>query len=172
MSTQGESSDEPPTATSKECFGELPCTQRIFYSSCFLTYLPIPLSTHQLNSFGIISKLQTSVHCSSPPPPCTSPCIFLPGVQRCCLVTKSCLTCSDPMGCNPPGSSVHGKDTGVGCHFLLQRIFPAQGSNPCIAGRFFTTEPLGKPAEINTTLLTYRLCPLGIQFTYYEMHKS
>ena len=33
-----------------------------------------------------------------------------------------------------------GKDTGVGCHFLLQGIFPTQGSNQvsCIAGRFFT----------------------------------
>ena len=33
-----------------------------------------------------------------------------------------------------PGSSVHGifqeRVTGVGCHFLLQRIFPTQGSNP------------------------------------------
>ena len=32
------------------------------------------------------------------------------------------------------GSSVHGispgKNTGVGCHFLLQGIFPTQGSNP------------------------------------------
>ena len=38
------------------------------------------------------------------------------------------------MGCSPPGSSVHGdslgKNTGVGCHFLLQGIFPTQGSNP------------------------------------------
>ena len=25
-----------------------------------------------------------------------------------------------------------GKNTGVGCHFLLQGIFPAQGSNPCL----------------------------------------
>ena len=25
-----------------------------------------------------------------------------------------------------------GKNTGVGCHFLLQRIFPTQGSNPCL----------------------------------------
>ena len=25
-----------------------------------------------------------------------------------------------------------GKDTGVGCHFLLQGIFPTQGSNPCL----------------------------------------
>ena len=33
-----------------------------------------------------------------------------------------------------PGSSIHGnlsiKNIGVGCHFLLQGIFPAQGSNP------------------------------------------
>jgi len=37
------------------------------------------------------------------------------------------------MDCNPPGSSVHGdspgKNTGVGCHSLLQEIFPTQGSN-------------------------------------------
>ena len=26
----------------------------------------------------------------------------------CCLVTKSCLTLCNPMGCNPPVSSVHG----------------------------------------------------------------
>ena len=35
----------------------------------------------------------------------------------CCSVTKSC----DPMGCSPPGSSVHGISqarTGVGYHFL------------------------------------------------------
>ena len=34
------------------------------------------------------------------------------------------------------GTSVHGdspgKNTGVGCHALLQRIFPTQGSNPCL----------------------------------------
>ena len=51
-----------------------------------------------------------------------------------CLVTQSCLTLCDPMDCSPPGSSVHGdspgKNTGVGCHALLQGIFPAQGSNP------------------------------------------
>ena len=39
----------------------------------------------------------------------------------------------DSMDCSPPGSSVHGisqaKNTGVGCHFLLQGIFPPQGSN-------------------------------------------
>ena len=38
------------------------------------------------------------------------------------------------MDSSPPGSSVHGdspgKNTGVGCHVLLQGIFPTQGSNP------------------------------------------
>ena len=40
----------------------------------------------------------------------------------------------DAMNCSPPGSSVYGdspsKNTGVGCHPLLQGIFPTQGSNP------------------------------------------
>ena len=52
-----------------------------------------------------------------------------------CLVAQSCPTQScDPMDCSPPGSSVPGdfpgKNTGVGCHALLQGIFPTQGSNP------------------------------------------
>ena len=38
------------------------------------------------------------------------------------------------MDCSLPGASVHGdspgKNTGVGCHALLQGIFPTQGSNP------------------------------------------
>ena len=50
------------------------------------------------------------------------------------LVAQSCLTLCDPMGCSPPDSSVHGdspdKNTGIGCHSLLQGIFPTQGSNP------------------------------------------
>ena len=39
------------------------------------------------------------------------------------------------MDCSLPGSSVHGggyflgRNTGVGCHFLLQGIFPTWGSN-------------------------------------------
>ena len=48
-------------------------------------------------------------------------------------VAQSCLTLCDPMDCSLPGSSVHGifpgKNIGVGCHFLLQEIFPTQGLN-------------------------------------------
>ena len=44
-----------------------------------------------------------------------------------------------------------GKNTGVGCHFLLQEIFPAQVSNPCLLSLLnwqadsLPTEPSGKP---------------------------
>ena len=61
-----------------------------------------------------------------------------------CLVTQSCLTLCDPMDCTPPDSSVHGdslgKNTGVGCHALLQGIFPIWGSTQFshFAGGFFT----------------------------------
>ena len=51
-----------------------------------------------------------------------------------CLVFQLCPTLWDLMDYSPPGSSVHGdssaKNTGVGCHALLQGIFPTQGSNP------------------------------------------
>ena len=57
--------------------------------------------------------------------------------RRCavlCLVSLSCQMLCDPMDCSLPGSSVHGdspgKNTGVGCHVLLQGIFPTQGFNP------------------------------------------
>ena len=51
-----------------------------------------------------------------------------------CLVAQSCRTLYDPVGCSLPDSSVHedspGKNTGVGCHALLQGIFPTHESNP------------------------------------------
>ena len=58
----------------------------------------------------------------------------LPSKLLLCLVTQSCLILCDCVDYSPPGSSVHGdssgKKTGVGCHALLQGIFPTQGSNP------------------------------------------
>ena len=47
---------------------------------------------------------------------------------------QSCLTLCDPMDCSLPRLlrpwDFPGKNTGVGCHFLLQEIFPTQGLNP------------------------------------------
>ena len=51
-----------------------------------------------------------------------------------CLVAQFCPTLCGPMDCSLLGSSVHrdspGKNTWVGCHALLQGIFPTQGMNP------------------------------------------
>ena len=50
------------------------------------------------------------------------------------LVTQSCSTLCHPMDCSPLDSSVHGdspgKNTGLGCHALLQGSFPTQALNP------------------------------------------
>ena len=69
-----------------------------------------------------------------------------------CLVNQSCLTLCNPMDCSLPGSSVHrdfpGKSTGVGCHALLQGIFPTKGSNPGLPHCrqiLYHLEPPGKP---------------------------
>ena len=68
---------------------------------------------------------------------------------------QSCPTLRNPIDCGLPGSFIHrdspGKNTGVGCHALLQGIFPTQGSNPhllhllhCQAGSLPLAPP-GKP---------------------------
>ena len=64
------------------------------------------------------------------------------------------------MACGPPGSLVYGdspgKNTGVGCHFLLQEIFSTQGPNP-----------LGKQILYHFTTLL-----LGKQILYHEATKE
>ena len=62
-------------------------------------------------------------------------------------------TLCDPMDCSLPGPSVHGgspgKNTGVGCHALLQGICTTQGLNPGlhIAGGFFTVQATREAQE-------------------------
>ena len=53
----------------------------------------------------------------------------------CAKPLQACLILCDPMDCRPPVSSPWdspNKNTGVGCHFLLQGIFPTWGSNLCL----------------------------------------
>ena len=69
--------------------------------------------------------------------------------EKACLVTQSCPTLTTPwtVAHQLPLSMEFfpGKNTGVGYHFLLQGISQTQGSHfSCIAGVFFTAEPLGK----------------------------
>ena len=72
-----------------------------------------------------------------------------------CTVLSSSIVSDSlwPMNCSPPGSSVHGdslgKNTWVGCHALLQGIFPIQGSNlglpPALQAESLPFESPGKP---------------------------
>jgi len=55
---------------------------------------------------------------------------------------------------SPPGSSVQGdspgKNTGMGCHALLQGIFPTQGLNPgsALQMNYLLFEPPGKSVHV------------------------
>ena len=73
--------------------------------------------------------------------------------------TQSCPTLCDPVDCRPPGSSV--------CGLLQSRILECvtisfsrgfsqprdEPTSPTLAGRFFTTEPLGKPFNVTSRKL-------------------
>ena len=69
-----------------------------------------------------------------------------------CFVAQSCPTLCDPMDYGPPSLSVQGdspgKNTGVGCHALLQGDLPNPGikpRSPALQADSFPSEPPGKP---------------------------
>ena len=80
-----------------------------------------------------------------------------------CFIAQLYLTLCDPLDCSPPGSSVHGdspgKNTGVGCHALLQGIFPTQELNPglphCRWMDYLPSEPPGKPMNTGVGSLSF-----------------
>ena len=97
---------------------------------------------------------EASEHLSFLPIPLTVPCSYYDFPFNFLFLLYVCSVISDSLRphevwptkllclCSFPG-----KNTGVGCHFLLQGIFPNQGSKPLflaspeLAGRFFTTPP-------------------------------
>ena len=73
---------------------------------------------------------------------------------------QSCLTLWNPVDCSLPGSSIHGilqyilKNTGVGCHALLQGTLLTQGLSPCL----LTSPALGSRfSATRATWEAYRL---------------
>ena len=107
--------------------------QDIEYSSMCYTvstclYLSIYICMH------VYFNPQLLIYPSSPFPFGNHKFVFC--VSLLCVVAQSCLTLWDRTHCTLPGSSVHedspDKNTGVGCHVLLQGIFSTQGSNPSL----------------------------------------
>ena len=71
-----------------------------------------------------------------------------------CILMLSCVRLCDRMGCNPPGSSVHGIFQAIILEWVAisySRRFPNSGIEPtslvslAMAGGFFTTAPRGNP---------------------------
>ena len=88
------------------------------------------------------------------------------------LWALSCSVVSDslrPHGLQPTRPLFMGfprQEYKVGCHFLLQGIFPIQESlSPALTGRFFTTELPGKPR-----LFGLQNHPISIERTLYGSH--
>ena len=94
----------------------------VLWWPCYTVFLYVPLSV-KLHFFHF-SLLQVFFFRSK----CGNLWLFL----LCVLIAQSFLTLWDPMICSSAGSSCPfpGKNTGVGCHSLLQRIFLTQEWNP------------------------------------------
>ena len=79
----------------------------------------------------------------------------------CAVLTQSCPILCDSMDCSPPGSSVHEiffrQEYWKGLPFPSPgdlpnpEIEPPSPVSPALAGRFFTTEPPGKPRAFYIT---------------------
>ena len=89
------------------------------------------------------------------------------------------------MDCSLPGSeeplspwNFPGKSTGVGCHFLLQGIFPTQGLNPGLPlqADALPSEPPGKPKKafqkIQHPFMIKTLQKTRIEGTYLNIIKA
>ena len=62
-----------------------------------------------------------------------------------------------------------GKNTGVGCHFLLQGIFPTQGLNPGLDA--LPSEPLGTKEEMKVTQSCPTLCD-PMDYSIHGIHQA
>ena len=99
------------------------------YSSAGEERTPLWWSPHYLDHLAVV--FSEDVRCSGSG---LLPSIVLCACMRVCsqwvkvLVSQSCLTLWDPMDCSSPGPSILGllqaRSNGVGCHSLLQGVFP------------------------------------------------
>ena len=92
-----------------------------FREPCFGPPLATPLPMKQSPQGQVVAPL------SAGPLLCSQTVLWVKGWK---VWSLSHVQLCDHMDCSLPGSSVPGKSTGVGSHFLLQGIFLTKGSNP------------------------------------------
>ena len=129
--------------------------REVFLAALYQVVYPTPITPYRLSFFLFLALILLTyfslyntyilVHCLCLSVKCElirignlfcSPPAHTRALDKQCLlslVAQSCPTFCDPMNCSQPGFSVHedspGKNTGVGCCFLLQGISPTQESN-------------------------------------------
>ena len=89
------------------------------------------------------------------------------------LIPQSRPTLCNLMDCGLPGSSVHGdspgKNSGVGCHALLQGIFPTQGFNPGLQHCkqiVYCLSPQGSPRILEWVACPFSILPMSPPLLY------
>ena len=107
-----------PRGTPEWTLKNLNAPQEDWTSHCLLCELSWSVKTTESKYLFLSVQVDLKNDCS---------CLGQRGL--CCVL--SCVSLQS-MDCSPPGSSAHGILQGriLGCHFLLQGIFPTQGSNP------------------------------------------
>ena len=84
------------------------------------------------------------------------------GKEKSVLAAQSYLILCNPMDYSLPGFSVHGdspgKNTGVGCHALLQGIFSTQGSNLVLKAIYILYKTCGSSTNILPQLRISQTC--------------
>ena len=73
------------------------------------------------------------------------------------LVTQSCPTLCSPVDCSPSGSSVHGIVQARILDWVAMSLSGDRTQVSCLAGRFFSSEPPGKPLVLITMQSSVKL---------------
>ena len=120
----------------------------------YCRFIQIPADSRERGEKSFFSPINS---CASPCFPGRADSIAL--WKRACVCVQSlqsCLTLCHPMFCSPPDSSVHGT---LQARILERVAIPSSGGSSrlrgwtwvsCTAGRFFTTEPPGRPWSVKT----------------------
>ena len=110
------------SSTSLSCAQAQPWSYSCLFSCSLIPYLTNPIDS----TFKIYPEFYHSQPATSLPP-------WSRFITGCAKSLRLCPTLCNPLDCSPPGSSIQrksiGRNTGVGCHGLLQGIFPTHRSN-------------------------------------------